>query len=86
MTQLLPDSGRTARVNLTFDSGLFESIDAEAKLRGVTRSAFVTSSARGLLDALVTRHLSGGRSGDKRICAQQQSHLAKTIVINVTLG
>jgi hypothetical protein len=28
------------------DAGLLKSIDAEAKLRGVTRSAFVASAAR----------------------------------------
>ena len=47
MIPLLLDAGRTVRANLTLDAGLLESIDAEAKLRGVTRSAFVASAARG---------------------------------------
>jgi predicted RNase H-like HicB family nuclease len=46
MIPLLLDAGRTVRANLTLDAGLLESIDAEAKLRGVTRSAFVASAAR----------------------------------------
>jgi predicted RNase H-like HicB family nuclease len=46
MIPLLLDSGRTVRANLTLDAGLLESIDAEAALRGVTRSAFVASAAR----------------------------------------
>jgi predicted RNase H-like HicB family nuclease len=46
MIPLLLDAGRTVRANLTLDAGLLQSIDAEAKLRGVTRSAFVASAAR----------------------------------------
>ena len=46
MIPLLLDAGRTVRANLTLDAGLLESIDAEAKLRGVTHSAFVASAAR----------------------------------------
>ena len=46
MIPLLLDAGRTVRANLTLDAGLLESIDVEAKLRGVTRSAFVASAAR----------------------------------------
>ena len=43
---LLLDAGRTVRANLTFDAGLLEAIDKEAKLRGLTRSAFLASAAR----------------------------------------
>jgi predicted RNase H-like HicB family nuclease len=43
---LLLDSGRTVRANITLDAGLLETIDAEAKLRGLTRSAFLASAAR----------------------------------------
>ena len=43
---LLLDSGRTVRANLTFDAGLLAAIDQEAKLRGLTRSAFLASAAR----------------------------------------
>ena len=46
MIPLLLDAGRTVRANLTLDAGLLASIDAEAALRGVTRSAFVASAAR----------------------------------------
>jgi metal-responsive CopG/Arc/MetJ family transcriptional regulator len=34
------------RANITIDAGLLESIDREAKLRGLTRSAFLASAAR----------------------------------------
>lgn len=43
---LLLDAGRTVRANLTLDAGLLDSIDQEASLRGITRSAFVASAAR----------------------------------------
>jgi len=46
MLPLLLDRGRTVRANLTFDAGLLEEIDAEAQLRGLTRSAFLASAAR----------------------------------------
>jgi predicted RNase H-like HicB family nuclease len=40
------DAGRTVRANLTLDAGLLEAIDAEARRRGLTRSAFLASAAR----------------------------------------
>jgi predicted RNase H-like HicB family nuclease len=43
---LVLDKGRTVRANLTLDAGLLEAIDAEAQLRGLTRSAFLASAAR----------------------------------------
>ena len=43
---LLADAGRTERVNITLDAGLLRSIDAAAKARGLTRSAFLASAAR----------------------------------------
>ncbi len=46
------DAGRTVRANLTFDAGLLAAIDSEAKLRGLTRSAFLASAAREKLEAL----------------------------------
>jgi predicted RNase H-like HicB family nuclease len=46
---LLLDAGRTVRANLTLDAGLLEAIDKAAKLRGVTRSAFVADAARAKL-------------------------------------
>jgi predicted RNase H-like HicB family nuclease len=47
---LLRESGRAARVNLSIDAGMLDAIDAEAKRRGLTRSAFLASAAR---DAIV---------------------------------
>ena len=44
------DAGRTVRANLTFDAGLLEAIDLEAKRRGLTRSAFLASAARDRLE------------------------------------
>ncbi len=43
---LLLDAGRTVKANITLDAGLLGAIDAEAKLRGLTRSAFLASAAR----------------------------------------
>lgn len=42
---LLLDKGRPVRANISLDAGLLETIDAEAKRRGVTRSAFLVSAA-----------------------------------------
>ena len=43
---LLLDAGRTVRANITMDAGLLEQVDVAAKLRGLTRSAFLASAAR----------------------------------------
>jgi hypothetical protein len=43
---LLHDRGSTTRVNVSFDLGLLEAIDAAARERGQTRSAFLASAAR----------------------------------------
>jgi predicted RNase H-like HicB family nuclease len=43
---LLLDSGRSVRANLSFDAGLLSAIDAAARERGLTRSAFLASAAR----------------------------------------
>jgi hypothetical protein len=48
---LMLDAGRTVRANVTFDAGLLEAIDAEAKRRGLTRSAFLASAAREKIEA-----------------------------------
>jgi len=37
--------GRPVRVNLSIDAGKLKAIDAEAKARGLTRSAFLVSAA-----------------------------------------
>jgi len=49
MTTVVPlirDKGSTARINVSFDLGLLEAIDAAARERGQTRSAFLASAAR----------------------------------------
>ncbi len=51
MIPLLLDSGRTVRANVSFDAALLEAIDAAAKARGLSRSAFLASAARGKIMA-----------------------------------
>lgn len=49
MTTVVPlvrDRGSTARINVSFDLGLLEAIDAAARERKQTRSAFLASAAR----------------------------------------
>lgn len=49
MTTVIPlvrDRGSTTRVNVSFDLGLLEAIDAAARDRGQTRSSFLASAAR----------------------------------------
>ncbi|HEY1930863.1 MAG TPA: type II toxin-antitoxin system HicB family antitoxin [Acetobacteraceae bacterium] len=46
MIPLLRDSGRAVRANLSLDAALLEAIDEAAKVRGLTRSAFIASAAR----------------------------------------
>lgn len=40
------DAGRVVRANITVDAGLLSDIDHAAKMRGLTRSAFLASAAR----------------------------------------
>lgn len=42
---LLIDRGRPVRANISLDAGILAAIDAEAARRGLTRSAFLVSSA-----------------------------------------
>ncbi|MBX3576444.1 MAG: type II toxin-antitoxin system HicB family antitoxin [Rhizobiaceae bacterium] len=49
MTTVVPlvrDRGSTTRINVSLDLGLLEAIDAAARDRGQTRSAFLASAAR----------------------------------------
>jgi len=49
MTTVVPlvrDRGSTTRINVSFDLGLLEAIDAAARERRQTRSAFLASAAR----------------------------------------
>ncbi|XBQ16720.1 MAG: type II toxin-antitoxin system HicB family antitoxin [Oceanicaulis sp.] len=39
-------TGRTVKANLTMDAGLLQAIDAAARARGMTRSAFIADAAR----------------------------------------
>ena len=43
---LILDKGSPRRVNVSLDVGLLSAIDEEAKRRGMTRSAFLSSAAR----------------------------------------
>ena len=46
MVPLLLDTGRLARANISIDAGRLADIDEAARLRGVTRSAFLAAAAR----------------------------------------
>lgn len=48
---LIEDDTRVVRVNLTFEAGMLDAIDAEAKRRGLTRTAFLASAARKEIEA-----------------------------------
>jgi hypothetical protein len=43
---LILESGKLARANISLDAGLLADIDEAARLRGVTRSAFLAAAAR----------------------------------------
>lgn len=43
---LILETGKTKRANISMDTGLLDLIDETAKLRGLTRSAFLASAAR----------------------------------------
>ena len=43
---LIAMTGRTVKANMTLDAGLLQAIDAAAKARGMTRSAFMADAAR----------------------------------------
>jgi predicted RNase H-like HicB family nuclease len=44
--QLVIETGKLARANISLDAGLLASIDAAASRSGVTRSAFLAAAAR----------------------------------------
>ena len=48
---LLLDRGSSRRVNISLDRGLLEAIDDEARLRRMTRSAFLATAARREIEA-----------------------------------
>lgn len=47
----LHHDSRVVRVNLTFEAGMLDAIDAEARRRGLTRTAFPASAARKEIEA-----------------------------------
>jgi predicted RNase H-like HicB family nuclease len=49
---LIRHSGRPAKANLSIDAGILAAIDAEAKRRNLTRSAFIELMARHALPAM----------------------------------
>ena len=53
------DAGRVVRANITVDAGLLSDIDHAAKMRGLTRSAFLASAAREKIAAMA----GGGQAG-----------------------
>jgi len=46
LVPLVRDLGSTTRINLSLDLGLLQAVDAEAKQRKQTRSAFISSAVR----------------------------------------
>lgn len=42
----IEDDARVVRANVTFEKGMLDAIDAAARERGLTRSAFLASAAR----------------------------------------
>lgn len=44
------DAGRTVRASVSFDAALLQAIDNEANRRGLTRSAFLATAARGEIE------------------------------------
>ena len=46
LVPVLIDSGRPAKANVSIDSGLLQAVDDAARVRGLTRSAFLASAAR----------------------------------------
>ena len=48
---LIERDTRVVRVNLTFEAGMLEAIDVEARRRGLTRTAFLAGAARKEIEA-----------------------------------
>mgnify|MGYP003579392148 CR=1 FL=1 len=48
---LIEDDTRVVRANVTFEKGMLDAIDATARERGLTRSAFLASAARKEIEA-----------------------------------
>lgn len=48
---VIEDDARVVRANVTFEKGMLDAIDAVARERGLTRSAFLASAARKEIDA-----------------------------------
>jgi predicted RNase H-like HicB family nuclease len=50
LVRLLPEKGRSVRVNITLDEHLLEAVDVAAVQMGTSRSGFLASAARTALD------------------------------------
>ena len=50
LVRLLPEKGRSVRVNVTLDEHLLEAIDLAAVEMGTSRSGFLADAARGVLE------------------------------------
>ena len=48
----IEDDARVVRANVTFEKGMLDAIDAAARERGLTRSAFLASAARKEIEAV----------------------------------
>jgi predicted RNase H-like HicB family nuclease len=77
---LILDQARPVKANISLDAGLLEAIDDEAKRRGLTRSAFLTSAAVGKIvgeeDRETTvRRLRAELAATHERLARQVSHL-----------
>ncbi len=48
---VIEDDTRVVRANVTFEKGMLDAIDAAARERGLTRSAFLASAARKEIEA-----------------------------------
>lgn len=48
---VLRDEGRSVKATISMDAGILSAIDEAAKMRGLTRSAFLASAARQLIES-----------------------------------
>jgi predicted RNase H-like HicB family nuclease len=70
MIPLILDKGRLVEASISLDAGLLETIDEEAKRRGLTRSAFLASAA---IDKIETAGLLSGRNEQQGIAGDHSN-------------
>jgi predicted RNase H-like HicB family nuclease len=73
MVPLILDQGRPVKANISLDAGLLEAIDEEAKRRGLTRSALLTSAA---IDEIGKTEITKNRRADRPMSARHRSGAA----------